>query len=187
MAVVPVVVDIIESLVVAVLVDYFQIVVIYQGPGPDTGAHRQDPYVVSPGPYTVTIGAGGAGGQVGTGNIQPGDPTTFTQHQVIHTQHIFVPLVVEEEQVTLVHDQMVGKEHLVILVVLVVDILRVLVVLHQHQNGILEMELLDRVLPVHILNLMAVPVAVLVVFVLVFTEMNHAVEMECNFLVLQDH
>ena len=30
MAVVPVVVDIIESLVVAVLVDYFQIVVIYQ-------------------------------------------------------------------------------------------------------------------------------------------------------------
>ena len=57
----PVVVDIIESLVVAVLVDYFQIVVIYQ-PGPDTAAHRQDPYVVSPGPYTVTIGAGGAGG-----------------------------------------------------------------------------------------------------------------------------
>ena len=98
-----------------------------------------------------------------------------------------MPLVVEEEQVTLIQDQMVGKEYLVILVVLVVDILRVLVVLHHHQNGILEMELLDRVLPVHILNLMAVPVAVLVVFVLVFTEMNHAVEMECNFLVLQDH
>tara|TARA_B100000073_G_C23378264_1_gene429921 strand:+ start:230 stop:526 length:297 start_codon:yes stop_codon:yes gene_type:complete len=98
-----------------------------------------------------------------------------------------VPLVVEEEQVTLIQVKMVVVEHLVILVVLVVDILRVVVVLHHRQNGILEMELLDRVLPVHILHLMAVPVVVLVVFVQVFTEMNHAVDMECNFLVLQDH
>ena len=44
---------------------------------PRGGATRQPSYTVSPGEYTITIGPGGTGGQVSTGNINPGSPTNF--------------------------------------------------------------------------------------------------------------
>ena len=59
-------------------------------PVPRGNATKQPAYEVSPGPYTVTIGTGGAGGQVNTGNIQPGSPTNFYPTPVSHPHPTYI-------------------------------------------------------------------------------------------------
>ena len=57
---------------------------------PRGNATRQPSYSVTPGQYTVEVGDGGAGGQVSTGNIQPGSNTNFYPTPVSHGHPTYI-------------------------------------------------------------------------------------------------